>query len=123
MEIQNETNRYIWVDNKKSFIRSMHILSPNYLLVIGDIKMNMITVLLPRGLRQSGGARMCKRESTPKYFVNYDGNVCREREKTFQFCHNKLHRKSVFLKALCYQGKQIIFSLGLILLLNSFIFF
>lgn len=50
MEIQNETNRYIWVDNKKSLIHSMHVLSPNYFLVIGDIKMNMITVPVPKRL-------------------------------------------------------------------------
>lgn len=50
MEIQNETNRYIWVDNKKSFIHSMHVLSPNYFLVIGGIKMNMVTVPVPKRL-------------------------------------------------------------------------
>lgn len=98
MEIQNETNRYIWVDNKKSFIQSMHLLSPNYLLVIGDIKMNMIQSLLPRGLQQSRGTWTYKRVSTPKYFMNYNGNMCGERGKTFQFCHNRIHRKSIFLK-------------------------
>lgn len=60
MEIQNETNRYIWVDNKKSFIHSMHVLSPNYLLVIGDIKMNITVPALKRFTTEWRGMDMYK---------------------------------------------------------------
>ena len=58
----------------------MHLLSPNYLLVIGDIKMNMTQSLLPRGLQQRRGSWTYKRVGTPKCFMNDDGNTCGERK-------------------------------------------